>query len=416
MRRFLFITYAFPPMGGAGVQRPVKFVKYIGRHGWRPVVVTAANHSGPTRDASLSGDLPPDLLIERIKSLEPAVGQATVGGAGGDGATLRSLAGRLANNLLFPDRHVLWLATALGPTLAVARRQRVRAVYVSGPPFSSFFLAERVARKLNLPLLLDFRDEWSGYYSKGFQPGAHGAWDRLVSAQERRLVNRAAVVTAASPAYCQRFRFLYGGFDKYVWIPNGYDPDDFAGQRPGPLPRQAGRLHIVYAGTVFGVTSLEPLWRGLRLLPPGMRQHISVEICGRVTGGEVSEPRIPGLRVEVRGYLPHDQAIERMMRADALLLTLADLPGSERVIPGKIFEYAAAGRPLLAICPPGETAALVEAIGGTRVAPNKPQAVADVLAAWLNQPPPPRPAPPPEFDRSRLTMLLARALDKATER
>ncbi len=416
MRRFLMITYAFPPIGGAGVQRPAKFAKYIGDYGWQPVVATVDHGSAPAQDSSLAADLPADLIIERLPTMEPGYGAVSAVASAGGGSSLSGMFKRLLENLIFPDRHILWLITAVKHGLQAAVRHGVEAVMVTAPPFSSFIMGAHIARKLNLPLILDFRDEWSGYYVHGFEPGKGSIWSGATKSLERRLVTQAAVVTAASPAYCHRFQEIYGGADeKYRWIPNGYDAEDFEDYLPLPVPREKGNLHLLYTGTVFPITSLDPLWRAMRLLPPGIRSHVFVEICGRVTGGEVVKPRIPGLRVEARGYMPHNQVIERMARADALLLTLADLPGSERVIPGKVFEYAAARKPILAICPPGVASVLAEGFGGVRVPPAKPQALAGVITKWLDEPPGLQENTPTQYERRHLTKLLADALDYAVD-
>lgn len=416
MRRFLMITYAFPPIGGAGVQRPAKFAKYIGNYGWQPVVATVDHGSAPSQDSSLADDLPENLIIERLPTLEPGYGAASAMAEAGGGSSLGAIAKRVLNSVVFPDRHVLWLLTAIKHGMRAAVRHGVEAVMVTAPPFSSMLLGAHIARRLSLPLVLDFRDEWSGYYVRGYQPGEKSVWSDVAAAVQRRLVNQAAAVTAASPAYCHRFLELYGGRpDKYKWIPNGYDAEDFLDYQPLPVPRDKGDLHLLYTGTVFGVTSLEPLWRAMRILPPGIRKHVFVEVCGRVAGDEVAKPRIPGLRVAVRGYMPHWKVIERMGQADALLMTLADLPGSERVIPGKIFEYAAARKPILAISPPGVASVLAESFGGVRVPPAKPQALAGVIAKWLEKPPPLQETTPLQFERRRLTRLLAEALDYAAD-
>lgn len=416
MRRFLLISYAFPPAGGGGVQRPAKFAKYISRHGWEPVVVCAKNPSAPSQDPSLLADLPPGLEIHRIRTIEPPASLAA--SLGSDGAPgFRARIKSLATKVLFPDRHVLWLPTALPGALRVARQSKVEAVMVTAPPFSSMLLGARVARSLGLPLVLDFRDEWSGYYAQGFAPGANdAAGGKRVRRAEQRLVNQAVRVIGASAAYGRRFEKLYqGGPDKYVWIPNGYDQDDFPSLSQPDPPRKPGqRLRLLYTGTIFPVTSLEHLWDGLALLSPDERRGLEVEICGRATTGQVLDPGLEGLKVVAPGYLGHSEVVGRMSRADALLLTLADLPGSERVIPGKLFEYLAARHAILALTPPGEAADIVnQCKAGEVIPPGRPQAVADTLRKWLARPPSRLGPPPKAYSRDHLAARLAEVLDQA---
>jgi len=423
MKTVLFISYVFPPTGGAGVQRVLKFVKYLPGHGWRPVVITPRNPSAPLKDPSYLADLPPEVVVRRLWSLEPPARLAASlapasawGGRQGGGfkARLKSLAGSLA----FPDRHLAWLPTALPGALAAAVRHRARVVLVTGPPFSSFVLGAAVAGILGLPLVLDFRDEWSGFFSKGYQ--AHGGgpyWRAAVRRLEAALVGRAARVIGNTPSMTRRLHQRHGGPpEKYLWIPNGYDPDDFRFLRQDPpRPRvEPGRLHLLYTGTVFQSHPLDDLWAGLERLSVQQRRRVAVEIVGRVVPGEVADPGLEGLSVRVLPYEPHRQVLRRMASAGVLLLTLADLPGLESMVPAKLFEYLAVRRPVLAVAPPGEATRIVEATGcGAVVPPGRPAELAGLLGSWLEQPPPPPPPPPAAFDRRRLAGRLARLLAEA---
>lgn len=408
MKRLLLISYVFPPAAGGGVQRPLKFAKYLGRFGWQPLVLTARKPSAPSWDPGLVRELGPEVVVHRLLNLEPpAGGNDGNQGAGPGHGWRRSLAG-----LFLPDRHVLWLATALPQALAVTHGCRAQAVMVSGPPFSSFLLAWALSRLRGLPLVLDFRDEWSGFYARGFEPHRSGEMRRrLIRRLERRLVGDAAAVLTTSLSSGRRLHRLYGGAsDKYVWIPNGYDPQDFRGPA---LPAQDDRLSLVYVGTLFGVTSLRHLWAGLALMSAQQRARLRVVVMGRAVAGEISDPGLEGLEVQVTGYQEHRRAVAQMRRAGCLVLTLEDLPGSPRVIPAKLFEYLAARRPILCLTPRGETSAIVEACGaGAVILPGHPAEVARVLQAWLKSPPPPPPVPPEVFSRLRLTQRLARVLDR----
>ena len=419
----LILSHVFPPSGGAGVQRVLKFVKYLGDYGWRPVVVTPRSPSVPVRDHSYQDDLPPDLALYRLYTPEArAAGGGKGGGKGGDkgsargGGGLRAGLRRLAGRLLFPDPHVVWLPFALPGTLAAARRHRVRALLASGPPFSIFLPAYLAARRLGLPLVLDFRDDWSGFFNKGF--GAREAgwlWRNLVTRLEGRLVGGASLVIGNTPEMCRRLHRLHGGpEEKYVWIPNGFDPDDF--RFPPPAPPDDGRLHILYVGTVFQSHPLDDLWQGIELLSPRERRALAVTIVGRAEADQVLDPGLEGLEVKVIPYRPHQEVVRLLGRAHLLLLTLAAIPGLERMVPAKLFEYLAARRPVLALVPRGAASKIVEACqAGAVVPPGRPRDLARLLRQWMQKPPPPLGPPPRFFDRRVLTATLARHLDRLSQ-
>ena len=162
LRRVLFISYAYPPTGGGGVQRSVKFTKYLPETRWRPTVLTAANPSVPVQDSDLSGDLDPETVVLRARTFEPsyAVKQKLVSTGKPSRVSLRSLVRQAGMSVLQPDPQVLWNPLAYRMASTALRQTPHEVIYVTGPPFSSFLLGRSLKRRFGLPLVLDFRDEW----------------------------------------------------------------------------------------------------------------------------------------------------------------------------------------------------------------------------------------------------------------
>src|SRR5205807_913119 len=169
-KRVLFVSYLFPPVGGAGVQRAAKFVKYLPACGWIPSVLTVANPSVPVRDESLVAEIPPQAVIRRARPWEPSYAvKGMVAAREPAGAHPLRTVGRLARNLvhgvvktlLQPDPQVLWLPGAMRQGLKLLREIRHDVILATAPPFSSFLVAARLSRKTGLPLILDYRDEWT---------------------------------------------------------------------------------------------------------------------------------------------------------------------------------------------------------------------------------------------------------------
>lgn len=361
-RRLLLISYTFPPVGGAGVQRVTKFTKYLPQHGWQPTVLTVENPSVPALDQSLLADLPPTTNILRARTLEP--GYAAKSRLAANTASplrwARTLACRGVQTLLQPDAQVLWLPAARRAGRRLLRTTPHDAILVSAPPYSSFFLGATLAREFHLPLLLDYRDEWTiaTAYLENHRHTGLARW--LQNRMQARLVRRATALLATtrhSARALEKVCAAAGSDARVQCIYNGYDPDDFAAPAPPPT---GTRFRLAYVGTLWNLTSLEPLARALELLRtnhPNLADSLELVVVGRRTPEQqVILDRIAALPCAVlaQPYLPHTQALELVRSADALCALLSDVPGAERVVPAKLFEYMAAGRSILGIAPRGE--------------------------------------------------------------
>jgi glycosyltransferase involved in cell wall biosynthesis len=355
--RALLVSYSFPPVGGAGVQRIAKLAKYLPLHGVRPAVLTVANPSVPLRDVSLLCDVPAAVEITRVRTLEPGYGAkraAWRAKATGAPAVVRSLGAmaRLARHALFPDPQVLWQPAAHAALLARIASKRDDVVLVSAPPFSQFLLAP-MAYAAGLGVVLDYRDEWStlrAAYEMTSSPVARALGDAL----EAALLRSAHGVVVATDEFranlLERFPFLDRG--RVVTIPNGYDPDDFPPNPPSP---PSDRFVISYAGTVFALTSARGLLAALRNLKarhPMLCRSLRVRFLGRIVETELNAfEGAEALGVELVGYVPHARVLTELAASHTALCLLDDVRGAERVYPAKIFELMRLGRPVLTLAP-----------------------------------------------------------------
>ena len=394
--RALLVSYSFPPVGGAGVQRVAKLAKYLPHHGVRPAVLTVANPSAPLRDDSLLRDVPVGVEVARAPTLEPGYAakraawraQARPRGGHAGPASLRRRGvralGGLAREVLFPDPQVLWQPAAQG---ALARRigaRRDDAVLLSGPPFSVFLLAP-LARAGGLGVVLDYRDEWSTVRS-GHEMSRSLAGRILGDPLEAALLRRAhAVVTATDESrdsLLARFPFL--DVDRVFAIPNGYDADDFPSSLPSP-PAAGGRLTLTYAGTVFALTSARGLLAGVRLLgerSPRLAGSLRVRFVGRVVETELDAfDGAEALGVERVPYVPHGEVLRELAASHAALCLLDDVPGAERIHPAKIFELMRLGRRVLTLAP--RSSALARLVERHALGPVAPPRDAAAIAGLL---------------------------------
>ncbi|MCM0083374.1 hypothetical protein L4X63_17455 [Geomonas sp. Red32] len=370
MRKALIVSYNFPPVGGAGVQRPVKFVKYLRETGWEPMVLSVENPSVPVLDHSLLADIPEGVKVFRARTLEPSyaaksrVSQAS----GGVKKLLARLAKKVVGQFLLPDLQVLWWPGLTRELIRILWREKPELVFVSAPPFSSFIPVVLVARLFGIPSVLDYRDEWSfsrQTWENSVKGGLATTVDRFL---EWLAVSCCRKLVAANTSYVDAIEqsFPKAAMGKGAVITNGYDEEDLADLVP--TVREDGRIRITYAGTVWKATSLATFLCGLEMFLEGdpsgrLADRLSVEIFGRVVDDEMASverlaERYPGV-ITLHGYAEHRTIMSELAASDLLLLTLSNLPGAEKIITGKAFEYMAAGRHILAIVPPGETAELL---------------------------------------------------------
>lgn len=330
-RRVLVLAYFFPPLGGAGVQRVLKFVKYLPQSGWTPTVVTTRSRWYPAQDPSLLSDVPP----------QAAVARATDPGALRLAARAGSLLPPADQVLGWPDEAAAWIPAAVGSTLRAVRAHRPDVLLSSCAPLSTHIVAMAVQHATGLPWIADFRDEWAA------NPYAHriaaiAGLTRRVEAAVRRRADR---VTVASEHYVIGGR---GPDDpKRVTITNGVDPDDVAALAPTP---RNDRLRLVFTGTLYATIDCRPVFETLaRLAARGAIDPAQVELrlVGNVWLRDL--PSAGAVEVIRMGYVDHAQALAEMARADVLL---AHVDPTSRHTPAKIFEYLATGRPVLCITHP----------------------------------------------------------------
>jgi glycosyltransferase involved in cell wall biosynthesis len=387
----LLVTYPFPPVGGAGVQRVTKFVKYLGRYGWQPTVLTVSNPSVPVFDHSLDSDIPIGTTVRRARSYEPGYAMKASVGSKSTGRGVKARVGRLARGaggvVLQPDPQVLWLPNAVREGKRILTENAYDAILASGPPFSTFLIARRLGKFARLPVVLDYRDEWT-ISNAYWENKKVGRLSRFIQGRmQNRVLRSAKAVIATTQAsansleeHCRRA----GSGALVTWIYNGYDPDDFG--HFTAAERNESVLRVLYTGTLWNLTSAAPIAEAVRVLSarrPELAARLEIVLVGRRTGNQirvVEDLRGLPCKTVVIDYLAHSDALGLMASADALLLLLSDLPGAGRVVPAKLFEYMATRRAILAVMPQGEAWTILDGCpGASRIRPGDIEAI----VSWL---------------------------------
>lgn len=359
MKRLLIITYYWPPTGGSGVQRWVKFSKYLPQYGWQPVIYTPENPERLAYDESLLGDVPECAEIIRTRIVEPyGIYRRLVGRKGGRtevnpvSGGRKSLMQRLSlwvrGNFFIPDPRVSWVRPSVRFLKRYLREHPVDAVVTTGPPQSMHLIGLGLKKALGVRWLADFRDPWTEifYYKHlGLGKFADSRHHRL----ERQVLDSADTVIAVTPYVRDDFRRRTA--TPVALITNGFDEDDFAGRTPA---HHEGRFTIVHTGLFAADGNPLNLWDALAgkcAEDPAFAARLQIRLAGKTDAEIVEAIRSRGLgdKLADLGYLPHDEVVAEQLGADVLILPLRREPEYAKVLPGKIFEYLASGRPVLGI-------------------------------------------------------------------
>jgi glycosyltransferase involved in cell wall biosynthesis len=397
-RSVLMISYPFPPASLAGVYRTLRFVKYLPEHGWKPLVLAPDKEVFDPAwcDPALESAVPAGTVVERSKVYRPILAIENMaksfrswgsnagngGNANGKGpqhvataelaaaqpeipGQMKSFA-RDALNMLFasPDPQIGWFPTAVKSALKMIRRHRVQAIYSTGPPHSSHLIAVALKIMMGLPAVIDFRDPWSrgtwrydgrGLIHRHLHPSLEGVCVRMAN---RVILNTTALLEEFRVAYPKQPP------EKFVAIPNGFDPDllaygdDLFGNRLSSEKRAA---IVCHPGTVYGKRDLRPVVAAVqKLVHAG--QRVRFEQIGTVENECETRSYAESLGVQdsvlLHGSLPHGDTLRIMSSADVFLLSQ---PGTVLQIPGKIFEMLPFGRPIVALTDPaGATAKVIQ--------------------------------------------------------
>lgn len=356
MKSILFIAYHFPPHGGAGVQRSLKFVKYLPSFGIQPTVLTgvAADHGWSPPDRSLENEIPPEVAV--VRTAWPA--------------------GTRAQQRATEERRLEQAAQLVAD-------RGLEAIFVSMSPFSDAGFAARLAARCGVPWIADLRDPWALDEFQVYRT----RWHRVLARRQmRRALQTASLIVMNTPEAALALRRAFPEFDaqRVASITNGFDADDLM---PSAAGHRTDRFTLVHAGFLHAAAGLRQqrqAWQyrllgriepGVEILPrshfyllqalarwraedPGIERHVRFLLAGelRPTDQElvIRSPAAP--LTTVTGYLPHAESVRLVRDAGLLFLPMHKLPPGRRatIVPGKTYEYLASGRTILAPVPQGD--------------------------------------------------------------
>jgi glycosyltransferase involved in cell wall biosynthesis len=364
--RILIISYLFPPSGGIAVQRALSLAKYLPGCGYDVHVLSARNAAAPVLDPELLQQVPAGVTLHRAFTPEIPFGirqwlWKRLSGGGKTHTSAAVMAGErrfsvervvkdAVKRVLCPEPEVLWVPFALRQARRIVRHYGIETVLVTVPPFSALIAGTKLKREFpNIILVSDFRDEWLTFYLKDFDFQSGDYTRRRAEAIERETVERSDLVVAVTASSLRKIRERYPDEpdSKFACVHNGYDPEVFANLKC----RGHGQPGIIvtHVGTAYKTASPRYYLDALDGMQEEVRSRIETRFVGRISESERALLESRKSPVRLLGFMPQQQALQQMEETDFLLLTMTN----EISLPGKLFEYLATGKPILAITPRG---------------------------------------------------------------
>jgi glycosyltransferase involved in cell wall biosynthesis len=385
--RVLVIAYYFPPLGLSGVQRTLKFVKYMRRMGWEPTVLTTGAVGYYALDESLMAEAEAaNIRIERTQSKHGLDVNALLA-RGNKGQPrrvrmpaewLRKLGSTISNALFVPDNKRGWARQAYRRAKELLRTEPFDLVFVSAPPFSAARVGARLAREFQIPFVVDYRDLWFGNQFHSYPTPVHRQlhksfeYDMLTATKKIIVTNR-----QMKQAIMATYPFLT--FDDIVIIPHGFDPADFQGITPAP--RENGAFRLGYAGIFYDFVTPKYFLQAFKLIvqeQPQIAADMELHFFGLLRKENKRLVRRLGLERFVKdfGYLDHRDAVRGIMSCDALWMMVGHARNADTISSGKLYEYFGSQKPIIACVPDGALAQAAQKYGASVVtAPDNVQQI-----------------------------------------
>lgn len=412
-RRVLVIAYYFPPMGLSGVQRTLKFVKYLPQFGWAPTILTVTPTGYYAQDYSLLDELHhPGIAIERVGSLDPNRLFRRKGVVKMPSERMRKILTAVSDTFFIPDNKIGWKNKAVKAAGALFETGNFDVIFATAPPFTGFLIGAELAVKFRKPLVVDYRDPWHEYPYKYYPTPVHKWLNYRLEKHVLRTASRILTTNRrVKELILQRFKFL--GYQDVTIMPQGFDPADFS--RAASPPNRPHRMRITHAGVFYADRTPKYLFEALRILfaeQPALREQIEICIVGNFQDeyhDMVREMQIEP-NVVLTGYLDHPHCVDVLRGSDVLWLML----NNDRQSPGKLYEYLGARKPILASVPDGFIRqTLAEAGGNIIVDPTDVRGHVDALARLFEEYrrhslPQPKEEVVARYDRVELTKELAK--------
>ncbi len=373
MKRILIITYYWPPSGGSGVMRWLKMTKHLVDLDWKPVIFTPSNPDASIVDKSLCAEVLPKIEEIKIPIWEPyyiyrKLAGITTGAEFKAGYVSEVASGNLFNkisvfirgNFFIPDPRKFWIKPSIKFLSSYLDENKIDLIISTGPPHSTHLIAMGLKKKFKIPWIADFRDPWThiDFYNKlKLTKWAHRKHFKL----ENNVITTADLVVTVSENWANQFEKDHN--KKVHVVTNGFEPEDF----PSENIALDKRFTLTHVGSFNQDRNPHQFWEALKELTlesEELKSLLLIRLVGQTDNEVVESIKKAGLtdNLERISFVEHKKCIQYMMKSQILLMPLNDTPNAMGIIPGKVFEYMAAKRPIFVIGPlEGDSAKLIRA-------------------------------------------------------
>ncbi len=360
LKKVLIVTYYWPPAGGPGVQRVLKFVKYLPEFGWQPFVLTVNSPDAPVYDESLAGDIPREAKIFKTKSLEPFglykkfTGKKPTDTIPNDvlinkeNVTFREKIARFIRaNIFIPDAKIGWIPFAVKKGKEIIAKEGVDVIFTSSPPPTVAIIGRKLSTATKVRWIADFRDPWLEivYYQNLKRSPLTVAIDSAIEKRTLKATDGIVTISKDIASLLEK----KAGDKKYFVIPNGYDETDFV--KIGEVKNE--KFTMVYTGSISKDRVPYPLLAALSKFKAEGIEDIRLEFAGKFAPEFYEEIESRGIKdyFELKRFVPHNESTKMLLHSDALLLVIDDVPNNKGFLTGKMFEYLGSKKPIFAIGP-----------------------------------------------------------------
>ena len=386
MKKVLIIAYYFPPLGGSGVQRILKFVKYLPQFGWQPTVITVGNTAYYVKDESLLKEIEQlDIKIIRTQSNDPlSLVHKKKDVIKMPKERTRRFLNYISDTFFIPDNKIGWKRHALKAAGEVIAKEKFDVIFATAPPATDFLIGIELKKRFKIPVVIDYRDSWLSYPFKNFPTLLH----RYIHyRKEKYVVHKSDMITVThrrvKEEILTRHKFLR--HEDVTILPHGFDPEDIAIENPGVLPH-IEKMRITYSGMFYG--NISPIYFLQALAKvfkenPQIRGRIEACFVGLFRPEHINLINQLGLQnsVNLLGYLEHKEAVKYLLASDVVWVMMQD----DWTTPGKIFEYIGTRKKILGCVPKGYIRSIIEEAGGLCVEPTNVDVIAKAIVDLYHQ-------------------------------